>query len=129
MEEKNDVVSDKIENIADNDDMQDLKIESEVTSSDTQSVCEEQQLSNCGDVPRRIGAWRSVRKDEVDENGVSRALLAEVGARAAREIFGDEHVPFGGCYSVWERQKSILKDEFGIDWQSPAERYPFVRFD
>ncbi len=35
----------------------------------------------------------------------------------------------GACHDIWEEQKRILKERHGIDWKTPAERHPEVRFD
>ena len=33
------------------------------------------------------------------------------------------------CHKYWRVKKQILLDEYGIDWKTPAERYPGVIFD
>lgn len=35
----------------------------------------------------------------------------------------------GYCFLYWDCKKRILKEEFGIDWKSPEELNPHVRFD
>ena len=35
----------------------------------------------------------------------------------------------GYCHFVWRYKKRILKEKYGIDWLTPAERNPNIRFD
>lgn len=53
--------------------------------------------------------------------------IKEAGDRASKEV-GHPHV-MGTCHLIWRRQKEILKEEFDIDWYSPAEMNPRVIFD
>lgn len=32
----------------------------------------------------------------------------------------------GFCYVIWDTQKQILKDKYGIDWESPMDRKPML---
>lgn len=34
----------------------------------------------------------------------------------------------GMCYTIWHYKKQILK-EFGINWESPADKHPYTLFD
>lgn len=61
-----------------------------------------------------------------DEERVS-TLLKEAMARADTEI--DTMVGMGRCHLIWSRMKKIMKEEHGIDWYSPREMNPSVRFD
>ena len=36
---------------------------------------------------------------------------------------------FGSSGVYWQTKKRILKERFGIEWKSPADKYPGVRFD
>lgn len=36
---------------------------------------------------------------------------------------------FGACHTLWAMKKNILKTDYGIDWETPAERSPGVIFD
>lgn len=33
------------------------------------------------------------------------------------------------CYVRWVIEKKILKERFGIDWMTPAEKNPNINFD
>jgi hypothetical protein len=35
----------------------------------------------------------------------------------------------GYCHVAWAEKKRLLKEKYGIDWQSPAELNPEVCFD
>jgi len=35
----------------------------------------------------------------------------------------------GSCNAAWAIQKQILREKYGIDWQTPAEMNPGCRFD
>lgn len=35
----------------------------------------------------------------------------------------------GFCHEYWTAKKKVLREKYGIDWRSPADRYPGVRFD
>jgi len=36
---------------------------------------------------------------------------------------------FGWCHTYWRETKRILRDRFGIEWFSPAEMNPGVKYD
>lgn len=48
--------------------------------------------------------------------------------RARREI-GPLADAMGGCHAVWARQQAILREEYGIEWRTPAEMNPGTIFD
>ena len=35
----------------------------------------------------------------------------------------------GYCHEFWSVKERILRDEYGIEWKTPAERYPGMIFD
>ena len=35
----------------------------------------------------------------------------------------------GFCHEYWAVKKEVLREKYGIDWRSPAERYPHIIFD
>ena len=56
----------------------------------------------------------------------------EVNKRAeemARQDLGDKYGLLGTCHYVWHYKKKILKEEYNIDWKSPAELNPNTYFD
>lgn len=54
-------------------------------------------------------------------------LEAEVDQKVEDEIGPEDY--WGRCHTFWAVKKRILHDEYGIDWLTPAERYPTVIFD
>lgn len=43
-----------------------------------------------------------------------------------------ENIPIGGfgtCHIYWSYKKEILKNDYNIDWMSPAELNPTIMFD
>ena len=35
----------------------------------------------------------------------------------------------GYCHRFWSAKQSILREEYGIEWQTPAEQHPEINFD
>ena len=56
-----------------------------------------------------------------------RSLLEEGKVKEVFERYG--LYQFGCCHGYWRRKKSILKDEYGIDWKTPEEMNPTVIFE
>lgn len=71
-----------------------------------------------------------LRADPIDDDPRYAAIIAEAEQAAEAELasigisFG-----MGYCYPFWSTKKQILKDRFGIDWQTPEELNPDVLFD
>jgi hypothetical protein len=66
--------------------------------------------------------------DPLEDNEHFAAVIAEAN-RLAYEEGGDVARGFGGCHLFWKIKKRILKNEFGLDWKSPAELNPYMMFD
>lgn len=59
-------------------------------------------------------------------------LQVEVQAEAeARKTLGLEEGAYcmGMCHMVWGNMKRIFKEEYGIEWKTPAELNPDCFFD
>ena len=68
--------------------------------------------------------------DIVDRTGGEQLpewLEKEVDQKVEDEIGEGDYL--GYCHIYWEAKKRILHDEYGIDWKTPAERYPTIIFD
>ncbi|ANJ66220.1 hypothetical protein A9404_01480 [Halothiobacillus diazotrophicus] len=71
-----------------------------------------------------------LRADPIDDDPRYAAIIAEAEQAAEAELssigisFG-----MGYCYPFWSAKKQILKERFGIDWQTPEELNPDVLFD
>jgi hypothetical protein len=58
----------------------------------------------------------------------------EVHARAKDDLRKEWNIknddwPLGSCHFIWDRMQQIFKEEYNIDWKSPAECAPDVCFD
>lgn len=68
--------------------------------------------------------------DPMAEDPRFAAAVAAASAQAECEL--ESHPLHGGlgfCRVFWLRKKQILWREHGIEWLSPADRYPFVLFE
>lgn len=65
--------------------------------------------------------------DPISDDPTFSWAIKEAEDRATEEV-GPPFV-MGTCHMIWNRKKKILKEEFDIDWYSPAEMNPRVRFD
>lgn len=45
------------------------------------------------------------------------------------ERFANAPRHMGLCFKIWSAKREYLKDNYGIDWHSPAQMNPRVRFD
>ena len=45
------------------------------------------------------------------------------------EIFKDEPQGMGFCHTYWAEKKRILKEDYGIEWYTPAECNPTTMYD
>ena len=68
-----------------------------------------------------LKARREEEKKEIEE---AKQLLPTYPERAA-ELF----IQLGSCHTLWDIQKRILKEKYGITWYTPAELNPDVKFD
>lgn len=60
-------------------------------------------------------------ESEVDNELIKQGLL---------RIENNKKIPvFGSCYTRWEIEKRILKEKYNIDWLTPAERNPHIKYD
>ena len=60
-------------------------------------------------------------EDEVDQEMIKQGLL---------KIENGRKIPsFGSCHVRWGIEKKILKERFGIDWKTPAEKNPYIDYD
>ncbi|MBQ8761804.1 MAG: hypothetical protein IJZ26_00585 [Clostridia bacterium] len=46
-----------------------------------------------------------------------------------KEEFKDVPKGIGFCHKIWARKKQLLKEMYGINWQSPADLNPRIIFD
>lgn len=71
---------------------------------------------------RKINRLREKIKPEIEK------LMIEAYPFAVDE--NGKFKPFrGSCYIIWGYEKRILKERYNIDWKTPAEEHPEIRFD
>ncbi len=66
-------------------------------------------------------------QDKNRQDDLPEWLEKEVDQKVKDEIGEGDYL--GYCHIYWEAKKRILHDEYGIDWKTPAERYPTIIFD
>lgn len=60
-------------------------------------------------------------EEEVDKEMIKQGLLT---------IDNGRKIPaFGSCHTRWAIEKRLLKERYNIDWQTPAEKNPFINYD
>jgi hypothetical protein len=57
------------------------------------------------------------------------AAEAEVQAAFPDLGFARDDMMMGFCHVIWRHKKRILLEDFGLEWQSPAELNPHIFYD
>lgn len=57
------------------------------------------------------------------------APLIDEADRITQNELANEKRRMGFCHVYWQTKKRILNEQFGVDWQTPAEMNPGVMFD
>ena len=70
----------------------------------------------------------SIKEDKQEKQLKNRKKFKQVEEILKKE-FENHPLERGFCYTYWKRKKQLLKEMFNINWQSPAELNPGVRFD
>lgn len=65
--------------------------------------------------------WREYRK-------VRNKVYKRAKVMASKEL-GKYFGKMGTCHYIWHYEKTIFKEEYNIDWKSPAELNPHILFD
>ena len=68
------------------------------------------------------------RRDNPAPDGELPEELEKEVDRQVTELIGEDG-GLGYCHLFWAEKKRILRERYGIDWKTPAERYPGVIFD
>lgn len=69
-----------------------------------------------------------INHDPIEHDPAIAPLIDEADKLAQREVENHKQ-QMGVCHLYWRTKKRILKEQFGIDWQTPAEMNPGVLFD
>ena len=67
-----------------------------------------------------------LNKDNIENTEKYREAMLEINPILEKEF--EKEYGMGICHRYWKRKKVLLKG-YGIDWKSPAEMNPDVRFD
>ena len=65
--------------------------------------------------------------DPIEDTPEYKAISQELDKKIRAEV--GENRGMGYCHLYWGAKKRILKRDYGIDWKSPSELNPHVRFD
>ena len=74
------------------------------------------------------GSRLPLNHDPIELDPDLKQKIAEAEERALT-ILAHEPRRMGFCHLLWRTKKQILRDEYGIDWKTPAEMNPQVLFD
>ena len=68
--------------------------------------------------------YNSQREATEKQINEAKRLLPDDPEQAA-QVF----MQLGSCHRLWDMQKTILKEKYGITWYSPAELNPEIKYD
>ena len=66
-------------------------------------------------------------RDSVERSNEYEIAMKKIDPILDKE-FPEDQVIMGTCHRYWARKKELLKKE-GIEWRTPAEMNPTIRFD
>jgi len=67
-------------------------------------------------------------RDPIERDPSFSEQIAQADEMAKLEL-KEQPRRMGSCHTLWRTKKRILKEQFGIDWKTPAEMNPHVFFD
>ena len=72
-----------------------------------------------------------IKHDPIEDTEEYRNIVEELENKIeTRMAFDDVYAQgLGSCHIYWRYKKEILKSDYNIDWESPAELNPEFRFD
>ena len=68
--------------------------------------------------------YRSQRESTEKKLNEAKRLMPDNPEQAA-QVF----MQLGSCHRLWDIQKTILKEKYGITWYTPAELHPEIKYD
>lgn len=84
------------------------------------------------DAERREEALRrlreSFRHDPLEDDPSFAVVLQAASERAEQEL-ADHPRGIGFCHVFWEKKQEILREQYGLEWKTPAELNPHMTFD
>jgi hypothetical protein len=73
---------------------------------------------------------KQVKRDPLETDARYMEFLAAASNQAEAELA--DHPMNGGigfCHVLWKKKKEILRERYGLEWQTPAELNPDIKFD
>lgn len=75
-----------------------------------------------------------IRHDSQEADTIKGPIIRRVLRESDRQVVAEFEQKYGGrrlgmCHRVWHVAKTRLREEYQIDWRTPAEMNPFVAFD
>ena len=68
--------------------------------------------------------YMSLRESTEKKLNEAKRLMPDNPEQAA-QVF----MQLGSCHRLWDIQKTILKEKYGITWYTPAELHPEIKYD
>lgn len=74
------------------------------------------------------GSW--IAHDPIEDDPRYKSVFEGIDAEVD-EILKDHPLRgrMGFCHIIWDTEKEILKQKYGISWKTPAEMNPHILFD
>jgi len=70
----------------------------------------------------------SLKHDPIEDTEEYKAILPELEAKIEAELKDAPRV-MGFCFEYWDTKERILREDYGIEWDSPNVLNPTVHFD
>lgn len=67
-------------------------------------------------------------RDPVEQTQEYKEAMKNIDPILDKEFPEDAPPMMGTCHRYWARKKELLQ-KFGIEWKTPAEMNPLIRFD
>ena len=86
------------------------------------------QSSEVPSTSTKQGSW--IAHDPIDNDPRYKSVFEGIDAEVD-EILKDHPMRgrMGFCHIIWDTEKEILKQKYGIPWETPAEMNPHILFD
>lgn len=70
------------------------------------------------------------RHDPLEDDPAVRPLIDRADAEVRAAWVAEGRVwGRGSCHAFWREKQRVLRDEHGVDWKTPAQINPGIRFD
>ena len=79
--------------------------------------------------PDEPNAQSAVKNYPIENDPTFRPMLEGAEREAQKEFAKFAPHRLGSIHLFWDIKKQILKEKYGIDWRTPAEMNPKIKFD